>query len=249
MCSPFPCATAAAMSCARVNFWSWIASTWRSAKARLNEPRLRVRPARSDRGRGPPPRCALSEGDSVGRGPVPPPDDHRTRQRYGEASRCFAIFSPSRRRGQPRFLRRAAKVPKMAPHTAATGTARGYRREAPSERSGVGSGRALRQPDQRRFSGAAACRRHLQLRGRRRRLIRGRIYIKRRVAGVDGRVAAKAKRPAARRCLSPDGGPRDLRDQPVLACRPGLRHRRGCEHCLAGPAGPPVRYAFNSRNT
>src|SRR6516164_8415210 len=122
--------------------------------------------------------------------------------------------------------------------TPATGTARGYRREAPSQHPGVGSGRPHRQPHQRRFSGAAARCRRLQLRGRRRRLFRGRIHIERRVAGVDDRVAAKAERAAPRRRLSPHGCARDLRDQPVLACCPGLCHRRGSVRCLAGLAAP-----------
>src|SRR5271169_7043719 len=100
-----------------------------------------------------------------------------------EGGPCFAL--PNSRRWRPR--------------TAATGTARGYRREASSEHSGVGSGRTHRQSDERGVSDEAARRGHLQLRGRRRRLIRRRIHIKRMVAGVDDRVAAKAERAAARR--------------------------------------------------
>jgi phosphoribosyl 1,2-cyclic phosphodiesterase len=36
--------------------------------------------------------------------------------------------------------------------------------------------------------------------------------------------------------VSTNGRPRNLRDQPVFACRLGLRHGRGGEHRLAGPA-------------
>ena len=121
------------------------------------------------------------------------------------------------------------------------GDCRGYRREAPSKHPGVGSGRAHRQPDERRVSDAAARRRHLQLGGRRHRLFRGRIYIERRLAGADDRLAAKAERAAARRRLSQRGGARDLHDQPVLAPRPGLRDGRGSERRLGGVAAPPSR--------
>src|SRR6516162_4063212 len=105
-------------------------------------------------------------------------------------------------------------------------------REALRKRAGVASGRADRQPDQRRVSGPPGSVPPPPAPTTSSLIWRGSPTFRAPPAGIAGRLADEAQEAAARRRLPERGGGGDLRDQPLLAGHPELRDGRGGGRCL-----------------